>query len=114
MEISFEGIGQVAATFMADGDIQPGMAAVLTADGTVGLGKAGDAPCGMVLCVSNGMAAVQVGGMVKLGYSGTAPAIGWGMIAGDGTGKVKSVTSGGMTCLIATVNTAESTAVIKL
>ena len=47
MEFSFEGIGQVAATFMVNGDIQTGMAVALTADSTVGLGKAGDAPCGM-------------------------------------------------------------------
>lgn len=114
MDISFEGIGQVAATFAVDGDIQPGMAAVLTADSTVGLGKAGDAPCGVVLGVRDGMAAVQIGGMAKVGYSGTAPAVGMGTIGVDGTGKIKTVTSGGISCLIVSVNTADSTAVIKL
>ena len=114
MEISFEGIGQVAATFMADGDIQPGMTAVLTADSTVGLGKAGAVPCGMVLSVKGGMAAVQVSGMARVGYSGTAPTVGWGMVAADGTGKIKTVTSGGMSCHIVSVNTGDSTAVIKL
>ena len=114
MKISFEGIGQVAATFMVEGDIQPGMAVALTADSTVGLGKAGDAPCGKVLSVKNGMAAVQIDGMAQVGYSGTAPAIGWGTIAGDGTGKIKTVTTGGKTCMIVSVNTADGTAVIKL
>jgi len=114
MEISFEGIGQVAATFMVEGDIQPGMAVALTADGTVGLGKAGDGICGKVLSTKNGMAAVQIAGLAQVGYSGTAPAIGWGMIAADGAGKIKTVTEGGMTCMILSVNTADGTAVIKL
>ena len=114
MEISFEGIGQVAATFAVTDDIQPGMAVALTGDSTVGLGKAGDAPCGMVLSVKNGMAAVQIAGMAKVGYSGTAPAVGYGIIAGDGAGKIKTATSGGINCLIVSVNTTDSTAVIKL
>ena len=114
MEVSFEGIGQVAATFMVNGDIQPAMAVALTGDSTGGLGKAGDAVCGVALSAKNGMAAVQIGGMVKVGWSGTAPAIGVGTIAVDGTGKIKTVTSGGMGCLIVSVNTDDSTAVIKL
>lgn len=114
MEFSFEGIGQVVATFAASDEVQPGMAVALTGDSTVGLGKAGDAPCGMALSVKNGMAAVQVSGMVKVGYSGTAPAVGMGIIAGDGAGKIKTVTTGGINCLIVSVNTNDKTAVIKL
>lgn len=114
MEFSFEGIGQVAATFAAAEGLQPGMAVTLTADSTVGLGKAGDAPCGMVLSTKNGMAAVQISGMAKVGYSGTAPAIGHATVGVDGNGKIKTVTSGGLGCLIVSVNTADSTAVIKL
>ena len=114
MEISFEGIGQVAATFMVEGDIQPGMAVALTADGTVGLGKDGDGICGKVLSTKNGMAAVQISGMAKVGYSGTAPAIGHATVGVDGNGKIKTVTSGGLGCMIVSVNTADRTAVIKL
>ena len=114
MEISFEGIGQVAATFAAADNIEAGMAAALTADSTIGLGKAGDAPCGKVLSVKNGMAAVQISGMAQLGYSGTAPAVGINTIAVDGSGKIKTVTGGGISCLVVSVNTTDSTAVIKL
>jgi len=114
MEISFEGIGQVAATFAVQDNVEVGMAVAMTGDGTVGLGKAGDAPCGVVLSTKNGMAAVQVSGMACVGYSGTAPTVGWGMIAGDGTGKIKTATANGVTCLVVSVNTADSTAVIKL
>jgi len=114
MEFSFEGIGQVAATFAAADNIGAGMAVALTADSTVGLGKAGDAICGKVLSTKNGMAAVQISGMAKVGYSGTAPAIGHATVGVDGNGKIKTVTSGGLGCLIVSVNTADSTAVIKL
>ena len=113
MEISFEGIGQVAATFAAAEGVAAGMAVALTADSTVGMGKAGDAPCGKVLSVKNGMAAVQISGMMQLAYSGTAPTVGMGTVALDGSGKIKTVTSGGMSCMIVSVNTGDSTAVIK-
>ena len=114
MEISFEGIGQVAATFMAEEGVQPGMAAAMTADSTIGVGEAGGALCGVVLGVKNGMAAVQVGGMAQVGWSGTAPAIGMNTLAVDGAGKVKTVSTGGVSCLVVSVNTGDSTAVIKL
>ena len=113
MEFSFEGIGQVVATFAASDNVQPGMAVVLTGDSTVGLGEDGALPCGMALSVSNGLAAVQLSGVGKVGYSGTAPTVGWGGIAADGTGKVKASASGGP-CLIISVNTDDKTAVIKL
>ena len=114
MEISFEGIGQVAATFAVDGTVEPGMAVALTGDGTVGVGEAGGLPCGVVPSVRDGMAAVQIAGLVQVGYSGTAPKAGWGTLACDGAGKLKTVTSGGMSCLVAAVDTAAKTAVIKL
>lgn len=114
MEISFEGIGQVAATFAAETGVNPGMAVTISGDSTVGLGDEGDIPCGVVLAVKNGMAAVQISGMARVGYSGAAPAVGWSMVAGDGTGKIKSVSADGINCLIAAVDTAGSTAVIKL
>lgn len=114
MEISFEGIGQTAATFAAAGGIEAGMTAALTADSTVGVGKAGDAPCGKVLSVKNGMAAVQISGMAQVSYSGTAPTVGYAAIACDGSGGIKTVTTGGITCLVVSVNTVDKTAVIKL
>ncbi len=114
MEISFEGIGQVAATFAVEEGVKAGMAVALTGDGTVGVGSAGTAPCGVVLTAEGESAAVQVGGFVEVAYTGTAPAIGWGMVAVDGAGGIKTVTTGGMSCLIVRVDTDGKTAVIKL
>ena len=96
MDISFEGVGQVAATFKVDGEVLPGMAVTLTDDGTVGLGAAGDTPCGVVLGgVRGGAAAVQIGGVAKVRCSGTAPKAGWQELVCDGEGGVKAVSGGG-------------------
>ena len=49
MDICFEGVGQTAATFRADGGVRPGMAVALTQNGTVGPGEEGGLPCGVLL-----------------------------------------------------------------
>lgn len=92
MDICFEGVGQVAATFQAGGGIQPGAAVTLTGNGQVGLGSAGSALCGVALGpIRGGAAAVQIGGAAKVAYTGTAPAVGWQELVCDGEGGVKTV-----------------------
>ncbi len=115
MDICFEGVGQTAATFQVEGEVQPGMAVALTKNGTVSKGAADALPCGVVLGgVRGGAAAVQIGGVATVGYSGTAPAVGWKALACDGEGGVKTVTTGGLQCLVLAVDTTAKTAVIKL
>lgn len=116
MDICFEGVGQVAATFQVDGEVQPGMAVTLTGSGTVGKGADGKLPCGVVLGgVRGGAAAVQIGGATKVGYSGdTAPAVGWQGLALDGKGGVKTAATGGLNCLVLAVDTDAKTVIIKL
>lgn len=116
MDICFEGVGQVAATFQVSGEgVQPGMAVTLTDSGTVGLGADGGLPCGVVLGgVRGGAAAVQIGGAAKVGYTGTAPKAGWQQLALDGAGGVKTVTTGGLNCLVLTVDKDGKSAVVKL
>lgn len=116
MNISFEGIGQAAATFAAEDGVKPGMAVTLTDSGAVGLGADGDLPCGVALSVEeDGAAAVQISGLARVCYSGSAaPAVGYAMLACDGEGGVKTVTTGGLTCLVAAVDSGSQTAVIKL
>lgn len=114
MEISFEGIGQVIASFQAESEVQPGMAVAVTGNGTVGLGTAGDPICGKVIGVRGGMAAVQISGMTQLDYSGTAPALGGDCLTVDGSGKVKQDTEHAANCRIVSVNTADNTVVIML
>lgn len=113
MDICFEGVGQVAATFRVEGEnVRTGMAVSLTGDGTVGLGSDGDAVCGVLLgSVRGGAAAVQIGGVAQVDYSGTAPKVGWQELACDGNGGVKTK-AGGAKCLVLAVD--EKSAVVKL
>ncbi len=114
MDICFEGVGQTAATFQAGEGVKPGMVVTMTGNGAVGLGSDGALPCGVVLGgVRDGAAAVQIGGAAQVAYTGeTAPAAGWQLLAGDGAGGVKVVSTGGIKWLVLTVDTAAKTAVV--
>lgn len=113
MTVSFEGVGQVCATFLGGG-LTEGHVVKLTGSGTVGACAADDAFCGVAVCCKDDACTVQVGGFVSVGYTGTAPAVGWKALAADGSGGVKTVTSSGVTCLVADVNTTAKTVTIKL
>ena len=115
MDICFEGVGQVAATFQVDDEtLLPGTVVALTGNGTVGLGADGGAPCGVLLGgMRGGAAAVQIGGAVKVSYSGIAPKAGRQELACDGAGGVKTA-AGGLSCLVLTVDEGERSAVVKL
>lgn len=64
MKLSYEGIGQWAATFACD-DLAEGELVKVSANGTVAACAAGDDFCGMVLSVSRGgdACAVALGGI---------------------------------------------------
>lgn len=112
MKICFDGIGHESVTFPA-GTCRAGALCKLDATGKATLCTAGDRFCGMAEVVENGMAAVQLHGFVTVGYTGTAPAAGYANLSADGNGGVKT-DSAGATYLVASVNTAEKTAVIEL
>ena len=134
MSISFEGIGEVTATFLAEEDsaVKPGNVVCITGNNTVGLGTAGTVPCGVAATVSeDGHVGVQLGGLAEVAWSGTtAPSAGWNTLAADGSGGVKVVAAStttqpagstastssttGHPYLVVSVDTADSTAVIKL
>lgn len=118
MNIGFQGIGEVAATFKMeeDAELKHGDAVVITGNGEVGLGSEGGKVCGVALYVDeDGYVSVQIGGLVEVGYSGgIAPAVGWEMLAADGAGKVKVVDADGVSCMVVSVDEDAMTAVIKL
>lgn len=131
MSISFEGIGEVTATFLAEENnaVKPGDVVCLTGNDQVGLGTAGTVPCGVAATVAeDGCIGVQISGLAEVAWSGTtAPSAGWNTLAADGQGGVKVVAastdtkSSGSTAsqtghpyLVVSVDTAGSTAVIKL
>ena len=112
MNISFEGIGQVCATFLAGG-LTEGQVVKLSGNGTAAACAADDPFCGVALCCKDGACTVQVGGFVSVKYSGTAPAAGWCTLAADGKGGVKTA-AGGVRCLAAAVDTGAKTVTIML
>ena len=123
MELSFDGIGQVAATFQTEAQeaedtakLATGHVVALTAANTVGFGTAGAAPCGVVLALEGDQtAAVQVEGFARVSYSGAAaPAVGCTSLGVDGNGGVQTASTGGRSVLVVQVDDAAKTAVIKL
>lgn len=115
MEISFEGIGQVLATFTVEEGAAAGSVVTVTENGTVGLGEEGSLPCGLLLHTEeDGKGAVQLEGMACVSWTGSAPGLGWSQLACDGQGGVKTVESDGLGCMVVWVDEESQTAVIKL
>lgn len=106
MELSFNGFGENAATFLAQDGVTVGMPVKMTANGTVGACAAGDNFCGVALGVRSGYAAVQLGGYTQLPYDGTAPAVGWQALNAAAGGKIQSAATGGRTLLVLDVDDA--------
>ena len=93
MEICFEGIGQVVATFRTEDEkLTAGVAVTLKESGVVQSGAENEAPCGVTVgAVRGGAVAVQIGGVVKVGCSDSTPEVGWQKLVCDGKGGVKAV-----------------------
>ncbi len=112
MSVSFEGVGQICATFLGGG-LTGGHVVKMTGNGSVGACSADDGFCGAALCCRDDACTVQVGGFVSVGYSGTAPAVGYQTLAADGKGGVKTAGSG-REYLVADVDAAAKTVTIML
>lgn len=117
MSISFEGIGEVSATFLVEEDstVRPGNVVCLTGNNQVGLGTSGTVPCGVAATVSgDGYAGVVIGGLVEVPYTGTtAPTAGWNTLAANGSGGMTVVSEKGAAFLVVSVDTTAKTAVVK-
>ena len=90
MNVSYEGIGQWAATFACNG-VSAGQVVKVSGSGTVAKCADNDGFEGVVLSVArDGKAcSVAMGGMVTVSYTGaSAPAAGWNSLAADGSGGV--------------------------
>lgn len=112
-QVSFEEIGAVTATFLAQEDVVPGQVVKITANGQVGACGADEAFCGLALSSRKGFAGVQVKGFMTLSISGSV-SLGQVVLAADGTGKVKTASSTGVTALVVSVDEAAHTAVVCL
>ena len=116
MSVSFQGVGQVCATFLGEG-LSAGQAVKMSGRGTVGPCGDGDKFCGVTAHYGEGACSVLVSGFVTVKYSGTVPGVGWAELCADGGGGVRSQgeqDGGGVRCLVVDADTAEKTVTVLL
>lgn len=114
MQISFDGIGEVCATFRTqeDSGVKPGDVVCLDDEGRVGLGGAGERFAGVACAVAgDGFAGVQIDGLVQVACSGAALRPGWNSLTADGKGGVAPGADGPQYLV---VDAGDGRAVIKL
>ena len=114
MSVSFEGIGQVCATFLGSG-VTEGHVVRMAGRAEAGACGDGDPFCGVALCCKEDACTVQVRGFVTLGYTGDAPEAGTVSLCADGQGGVRAAgESGGRACLVVDADAAAQTVTILL
>ena len=114
MKISYEGIGQWAATF-ACSDVAAGEVVQISGNAEVAGCGSGNGFCGVVLTVSrDGEAcAVAMGGMQTVAYTGEVPGLGWCALSADGEGGVQ-VDEGGRNYQVVAVDETAKTVTFVL
>ena len=110
MKVSFEGVGEQVLSFNKASGVTKGALVKMSVNSTVKACDAGDRFMGVCIASGDAFAEVKTAGYVELGYSGTAPAVGYATLAADdAAGKVKTVTSGGAQYLVIKVDAAAGT-----
>ena len=94
-KVSFEGIGEMVATFYAGEGVNAGEVVKINDDSTVGACAEGDRFCGVAVNVKDGYAGVQVKGFAKVKCADSNVTVGYAQLGADGDGGVKKVVSGG-------------------
>ena len=93
-KVSFEGIGEVLATFYAAAGVKAGQAVKLDTEGKAVPCGAGDRFCGVAVSAGDSCAAVQVSGFARVPCSDATVALGCTELAADGSGGEKKAGSG--------------------
>lgn len=112
MKHSYEGIGAWSATFTTE-NAGEGQVVKLSGSGAVAACSAGDAFCGVAEAVRGAYCGVQMGGLARVGYTGTAPTVGLNKLTADGNGGVCTAAAGAEYLVVA-VDEAAGSCVIKL
>ena len=100
MAISFDKIGDITATFY--GNVQVGDVVTITSSKTVAKAEDGNAVAGICVAKDADVCTVQLKGMFKFNYYGTAPALGRQVIVASGDNEVKlgSIATNGVSILV--------------
>lgn len=89
-KVSFEGIGQTAATFFAADGVKSGAVVKLSGDAKVAPCAAGEKFCGVATTnVKDGCAGVQVSGFAVVSCADETVTVGYVSLTADGNGGVK-------------------------
>ena len=112
MQVSFEEIGRLSATFAAESG-EAGNVCKMSGNGKVAPCADGDGFIGIMEGIRKGVAGVQLHGFAQVGYTGTAPDVGYVNLTADGNGGVK-VSESGKAYLVVSVDAAAKTATIEL
>ena len=94
MKVSFEGVGEQVLSFMKASVVEKGSLVKLSANATVAKCAAGDNFAGVCIKADDSFADVKTSGYVELGYTGTAPAVGYAKLTAAGADKVKTADTG--------------------
>ena len=109
MNVSFGGIGEIAATFKTSGTVNKGNLVKMASGGTVAACAEDDRFCGVALSVAaDGFATVQLRGFARVGYTGTAPTVGYAKLLAGAANKV-AADDDGDEYLVIEVDTSAST-----
>ncbi|MBQ8764040.1 MAG: hypothetical protein IJZ07_08050 [Clostridia bacterium] len=93
MSVSFSGFNNNTLTFKCSVAIDKGTPVMIYKSSTVIECNDGESFHGIVVDSDSKYASVQVRGVVKMPYTGTAPATGYNSLGADGNGGVKLSTS---------------------
>ena len=91
--VGFDGIGSMVIT-VKDGGVVLSEPCCFVGGKAMVKAEEAEAFQGICLWQRDGIAGVQVDGFVTLPYTGTAPAVGFDILAADGNGGVRTAASG--------------------
>ena len=94
MKVSFEGVGEQVLSFEKASGTEKNVFVKLSANNTVAACAAGDKFAGYCISTDDSFAVVKTHGYIEVGYTGTAPAVGYANLAADVGGKVKKADTG--------------------
>lgn len=107
LTVSLKGFNEKTATFKVSGALTAGEPVAMADNCTVKACGSGEAVAGVAVNVKGGYACVQLSGYAEIPYSGTAPSVGFKVLAGDGK-KGASVSQQGRSALVVNVDTDNS------
>ena len=113
MSVDLKGFNANLCTLASSGATS-GSPVKLSSSLTVSDCASGETFAGFCDTVRNSYATVQLCGYRRVSYSGTAPSVGYATLAADGSGGVKTVSTGGRSILVTDVDTTGKTVGIIL